>query len=313
MSDISAFVRTSRNSDRNDINKLLGLITPIAFAKPELGGVNERIVLDKKGKKRSLTMTTGLLDVSQTDTRNKSGISQNHVERFPPASCVSYPLIHTITGTPVNEKIVGSKFGGGGINDATKYITTTHHANMDMGTGSFGIACWYKSTDTVAHHGIICKKDVSVSTLAGFNVFVGNDNTLRCRIADGTNTAILNVSASTIHNGSWHSLIVNIPSAGNLEGFMDGSSLGTVARGSVANVNNTRDAYEMASDSAGTIQEKLNGSISYFFWKTSIFSAGQITDWTNGQFATTGDVIIRPYVGDWSEEPSSTSGICQSV
>lgn len=296
------------NAEQALIDKL---ITNLQQQQPEIKGDPKKVkkIIAGQVRRKTQTVVIGSYGLNPTYVR---GVETDFFRKKLPAISKSYSLIHTVTGTEVLESILNAKFGAGAINDATKHITTNDDPQIAVGSGSFCIACWYKSTSTAANHGIVCKRNIAATTNAGFDVYVATGNTIELRISDGTNTTLSSKSSATIHNGVWHSIICNIPSAGNLEIFVDGSSIGTTARGSVGSVTNTRSLYEMARDNAGTIQEKLNGSIAFFVIVKNILSAQQITDWTNGMVDMTNEVFLRPYVANWNAEPNMTSGLFQS-
>lgn len=305
--DIINYLRKT-NADQATVDRIIQILHE---QHPEIKGDAKTVkkLLASNIRKRTSSLITGTIGLNRTEVNGgQFGVFSRKITGL----VNSYPLLHTITGTPVMEMINGTKFNSGGINDATKHITTVSDSMMDMGSGSFGIALWYKSTSTVANHGIICKRNIATTTNQGFDIYVATGNTIELRISDGANTTLCSKSFGSIHDGLWHSIICNIPSAGNLEIFGDGSSLGTTARGSVGSVTNSRDCYEMARDNAGTIQEKLNGSIAWFAWKTGIFSSQQITDWQNALYDSTNEVIFRPYNANWDAEPNMTSGLFQS-
>lgn len=287
------------------------LIQSLHEQQPEIKGDPKTVkkIIAGHVRRKRLTVVIGAYNLNPTYVR---GIEVDHFRKKLPAISKSYSLIHTVTGTEVLEGIAGSKFGAGAINDATKHIATDNDPQIDVASGSFGIGCWYKSTSSAANHGIVCKKNIDANINAGFELFIGTDGKIKCRIADGATSAFLDVTATGIKNGSYHSIIINVPSAGNLEAFMDNTSLGTVARSTVGSLTNTRSLYEMARDNAGVIEQKLNGSIAFFVIVKNIFTSAQRTDWEGGLVDMTNEVFLRPYVANWNAEPNMTSGLFQS-
>jgi hypothetical protein len=194
-----------------------------------------------------------------------------------------YSVTHTMFGTwsfPHGT----TKFGGRTTLDGNQYEQMAPYESstqMDIGTGAFGVTFFVKNLGA-GTYGIVNKRDIQNTTNAGIEIWLSSGTTLNCRIADGTNTALLSqvLTGVDLTEDVWHSVTVNIPATGNMEVLADKVSKGTQARGSVANVNNSRDAYIFARDNNGTIQDKAVGDFSNLVWKKGeIFDSTQITDY----------------------------------
>ena len=141
-SDISNYVRRSGNADRDDINKILAIINPLVFPEPENTILKERIILSPHFRDRILTALTGT-DITTTNspirTRQSSAITI-----IPSVATTSAPTYTaTLTGTltfPTDKKNgAGATFTG-----AQYYTLTDTGDSLDLTSGSFGMAFWFK-------------------------------------------------------------------------------------------------------------------------------------------------------------------------
>lgn len=301
--------RAVQNFGMDVIAKLLTTVHNRTIPETKNISLKRWIVYAPLIKRLDQTITIGGVDISKDET--KGVFTTNAYFRFIPNNPHLYQLTHTLTGTPVFPTETVKQIGGGVQLNGTQHITTTHHADLNMGSGSFGFALWIKKT-TTGIYGIICKRDIQNTTNAGIEFWI-DGTTLYLRISDGTNTSLLSVTVANINNGSWHSVIANIPNSGNLEIFVDKVSQGTQARGSVASVNNSRDCYEWARDNNGVIQNKFDGMLKWFVWKAEIWTSQQITDFhDNGilklNSSNTVDVIVRPLIAEVTAKPNATIG-----
>ena len=219
-----------------------------------------------------------------------------------------YDLVHTTVGTGFAFPDTGKKHAGRIANAADTYIKVDHDATdnkLDMGTGIFAFAFWIIKT-TTGTYGIMTKRNIANTTNAGIEIWV-DGTTVNIRLADGTNTILLTGTDANLNDGNFHSVIVNVPASGNLEVFIDNVSQGTQARGSVANINNTRDVIITGRDNAGTIEDELDGDFAWVLWKkTEIFSSAQRADYhSNGliDLSASADVEVIVIPGVWNENP----------
>lgn len=302
--------RAVQNFGLDAIAKLLSTVHNRTIPEVKNTALKRWIVYAPLIKRCDQTITIGGVDIEKAEV--KGVFTTNSYFRYIPNNPHLYQLTHTLTGTPTFPTDNVKQISGGVSLDGNQYITTIHHADLDMGSGSFGIAFWIKKT-TTGTYGILCKRDIQNTTNAGIEVWVSG-TTINVRISDGTNTALLSSTFENLNNDSWHSVIINIPDTGNLEIFVDGSNIGTQNRGSVGSVNNSRDCYEWARDNNGVLQDKFNGRLKWFVWKKEIWTSQQITDFhSNGilklNSSNTVDVIVRPLIADVLAQPNSTMGL----
>ncbi|MCV0398557.1 MAG: hypothetical protein K5785_01025 [Nitrosarchaeum sp.] len=253
-----------------------------------------------------VSIIAGIVDLNKEET-------VDHVQELPylmrtPENPYPYDLIHTTVGSGFGFPDSGKKHAGRISDNANTHIKVDHDADaarLDMGAGTFAIAFWIIKTSS-GTYGIVTKRDIANTTNAGIEIWVDN-TTIYVRIADGTNSVLLSGTLAALNDGNWHSVIINIPDTGNLEIFIDNVSKGTVSRGSVASINNTRDVIICGRDNNGTIQDKLVGDFAWFVWKkTEIFDATQRNDFhSNGllDLAASADVEVITIPGILNENP----------
>lgn len=253
----------------------------------------------------SITISTAF---NFQSTREDLHFGMMKLRKMIPSLVLSYSLVHTFTGTPTYNH-AKHKLGGDMILDGSVDLKTDHHAVMDMGTAAFAFAVWVREV-TAATHGLSNKRDIASTTNAGFEIYITSGNTINIRISDGTNTVLLSAAVSPINlnDGNWHSIIINVPASGNLEIFVDKITKGTQARGSVTNVNNSRDHYYFARDNAGALQDKLVSLVSTWVWKKGeIFTSGQIDEWHDKgvvDLDAASNTEVTTFLFDDTEKPS---------
>ncbi|MBI5697303.1 MAG: hypothetical protein HZC29_02140 [Thaumarchaeota archaeon] len=301
--------RAVQNFGLDTIAKILSTVNNRTIPEVKNIALKRWIVYAPLIKRLDQTIRVGGVDIELNQT--KGVFTTNAYFRYIPNNPHLYQLTHTLTGTPTFPNDNVKQISGVVSLDGTQYITTTHHTDLNMGSGSFGFAFWIKKTST-GTYGIICKRDIQNTTNAGIEYWI-NGTTINIRISDGSNTALLSVTFANLNDGNWHSVIANIPNSGNLEIFVDKVSQGTQARGSVGSVNNTRNCYEWARDNNGVLQDKFNGKLKWFVWKAEIWTSQQITDFhDNGilklNSSNTVDVIVRPLIAEVTAKPNCTIG-----
>lgn len=233
--------------------------------------------LERETNKMTLTETLEAHTPDATDAI----IFRHHQERTYfrkiPLEVLAYSITHTIVGGsfPLGSRI----YSGRGVCNADFYEKLDPYGSstiMDMGSAAFNLKIWIKKTST-GTYGIFCKRDIANTINPGIECWLSGTD-INIRIADGTNTTLLTATVANLNDGNWHSIIINVPAAGNLEIFVDKVSKGTQARGPVASVNNTRSAYFLARDNAGVIQDKYVGDWAWFSWAKGTLSQQQIDD-----------------------------------
>jgi len=140
MSDVSAFVKRGQN-DREAINKLQALITPIAFGEPESSGLKERIILHNPHRDRVLTASTGsdITNISTASRDRKSSSIRLLVDTPTPTA---FPVSETLTGTLTFNQ---EKFGAGATFTGTQYITIPDNNQFDLTLPYFTMIFWFKA------------------------------------------------------------------------------------------------------------------------------------------------------------------------
>lgn len=266
MSDISTFVRRGQ-SDTEKINKLQALITPIAFAEPEIFGDKERVILTNPRHERVQTSAHGT-DITATDSSTRDRFSNSYTMVPDTSSPTAYPVSNTTTGTITFNDTTKIKGGAGGLFTGTQYITIPDNSTLESEL-PLGLACTFKTNGTEGSLGIYCKKDESTSTNPGIYVEILKNTTadfdsddfssdfnlttqacaVRVHIADGTNEVDTTITTATdLFDGSAHSIMVNFYEAAGDYDSGDYSGDYSNAPSSVADF----DSGDFSSDFATT-------------------------------------------------------------
>lgn len=314
LEQFSGFLHRNPSLDDNQIATILTMWQQL---NPPIDDTadQELDVIANPTRVRSTTVKTGPGDEIATPTRRrKTGMYR----RRAPQQCTAFDPIITKTGTvsypnPTGATAFSQIFGCLGIMNGTQWISFSDAPRLAAGSGKTAFACWVLNPGT-GTYGLLCKRNIANTTNAGIEIWITGGNSINVRIADGTNTVLLTVSA-TLNDGNPHSIIINVPDAGNLEIFVDNVSKGTISRGSVGSITNTRTTYVLARDNAGTPQDLYSGSIALVQWKKGeIFSSGQRTDYhSNGVIDTSGsatvDCFLVPYAMSDDVEPDAYASL----
>ena len=315
---LSNYIRRTKGEDREDINRLLGVMSDIFYPEPEEGSVQERIVLSEERRIRTLAVTDAILDVTATDTRNRFAGNAtlntgNHRKQIPSA-VTSYPLIHTTTGSLIRDtepdtndsplKTTDAKFGAGLSTDGSSYITITDDARLDDITTDLTIAFYYKPKANAGGTELLVSRDL------GWQIFTTSGDTLNFRVYDGAwKTAVTYDYTADID--TW------IAVAGTYKSAASGQKL------YVKNVLQDSDSLTGAI-STGTAPVKILGdgtsdpaSGTAMAWLTVIneeWTTGKVASHFNGLTDMTAleDIFSIDFVGDENPTPAATSPFCVS-
>jgi len=275
-------------------------------------------VLADQVRYRSTTQVVATSPNYPQNRERKTGMYQ----RRPPKEVTAFNSVFALNGAmsyafPVHELINAfpQLFGCLGFATGSQYQTITDDTRLAVDSGKTGVA--FMVINPSGTGGIICKRDIANTTNAGMEIWISGGTTINVRIADGTHTTLLSVTYASLADGNPHKVICNIPDSGNLEIFVDGASQGTIDRGSVGSITNSRTCYTLCRDNAGTPQAKYNGQIALLFWKKGeIFSSQQRTDYGNGVIDTstssTTDIFSIPYNYD-GIQPDCTVALCMCM
>ena len=140
MSDVSNFIRRSGNADRDEINKILSIINPLVFPEAENAALKERIIYSNHKRKRTNTSANGL-DITTTSTTSRNRYSSAITIIPDSATPTVQPFSATLVGTLTFPS--SKKYGAGATFTGTQYYTMTD-VGLDLSSGSFGMAIWYK-------------------------------------------------------------------------------------------------------------------------------------------------------------------------
>ena len=295
MSDASAFVRRTKNADRDDINKLLALITPIAFAQPEDAGVQERITLSKATRLRTLTATTAILDVTNTDIRNKG---TGDFRRQIPTIVPIYDLTHTTTNTITPIKVTVDQMGAGCHGVGTGYVTITDHALLDLTTEAT-VDCWIYPKAS-AGNGIILQKS------GAYCLRIRNTNILEWFVNAKTPVTY----DYTANINSWIHVTATYKSSASGQKLYIGSSLQSSDAESGAISTNANDVKIMGD---GTSNLPSGFGVAHLSLLSNEVNSTWVTNSNSGikDFLTKTEVTTIPFDGDEYPQPNARVGLFQ--
>ena len=144
MSDVSTFVRRG-HTDAEAINKLLALITPLAFPDPEESSLKERVILHTPVRLRTNSVQAGL-DIMSVNSKTRDRISSS-ITLLPDTPTPSaFPVSETVVGTL--DLLTNKKYGAGATFNKTQYISIPDDNQLDLSLPYFTMAFWYKGNGT---------------------------------------------------------------------------------------------------------------------------------------------------------------------
>lgn len=294
MSDITNFVRRGGNANRDDINKLLSMVSNFFFADPEEGAIKERIAFSPLIRKRTTSVTTG--EPTELITEDRTRQVKVGYNRYVPSSVYTYDLTHTTTNT-ISVPRSNMKFGGGADGLGTGYITIDDHANLTSNT--FTIAFWMYPK-TVSSDGLIISKDNE------YQVKVENSNTLRFRTYSGG--AWRTGLTYTLVPNSWVSVIVTYDSSVGHSLYINNSIIGSDS--TTGSITGTSNNVKILGD--GTSNLPTGFKIAWLSMSSAVESSTWRGNYHTDQllnFDINTSITIIPFVGDESPEPLATAGL----
>ena len=177
--------------------------------------------------------------------------------------------------------------GGGGFKDeysllidgTDEYIECGDRATLDMGTGSFTVACWIKTPTTGGMQFIIQKWEDGAQPGWALKYHAGNKN-LYAYVDDAT-TEISHVGSSSLINGRWFHVAFTLDSTANeLYIWANGSLLSTAKSADIGTLS-TSSSFRIGADHAGA--NAFRGTISDAVVYNTNLSASQMKIIYNGR------------------------------
>lgn len=296
MSDITNFVRRSGNANRDDINKLLSIVSNFFFANPEEGALKERIAFSPHIRKRTTSVTTGYPNVIEYETKNRQG--KTAYNRKIPTTVSTYNLTHTTTNS-ITVPRTSMKFGAGGHGSGTGYITITDHANLTSNTITLALWIYPKAT---SGDGLIISKNNE------YQLKVETGNVLRFRTYSGGawRTGLTYTFTSNID--TWISVICTYNSASGHNLYINNVSQGSDAV--TGSITDTTNDLKIFGD--GTSNLPTGFKIAWLNMTNAVQDSTWRTDYHTNQlinYTTNTNITIIPFMGDESPEPLATAGL----
>lgn len=299
MSDITNFVRRSGSADRDDINKLLSMVSNFFFADPEEGALKERIAFSPEIRKRTTSVTTGYPNVIETETRTRQG--KTGYNRQIPTTVTAYDLTHTTTNTITCPRS-SMKFGGGGHGSGTGYITVTDHANLTSNTLTFAMWIYPKAVSTT---GLILSKNNEYQ----LKVDSGDVLTWRTYSSGAWRTGLTYDLTSSID--TWVSVIATYNSASGHVLYINNVSVGTDSDS--GSITGTSNDLKILGDGTSNLPSGfkvawlvMTDAVQDSTWRGN-YHTNQLLD-----FETDTNITIIPFVGNENPEPLATAGLCKA-
>ncbi len=307
---LSNYIRRTKGEDREDINRLLGVMSDIFYPEPEEGSVQERIVLADERRIRTLSVADAILDVTSTDTRNRYAVEAPTLQM--PTACESYSLIHSTTGTLTYEKTTGTKYGGGAIfNGTTDYVYIADDSLLDYTTASsFSIATFFKSS--TGNRSIISKR--ATLDQEGYDLRINTDGTLRFAIEDTANAVMFVDSSGVENDGVWHSTIAVYDGTNNSTGmdmYVDGVDVSSNRTGDTLGTITNNISLDFGAQNGAQF---FTGTLAWSMLLAEAVNATWATGYNGGFFDWSGGNLVTsiPFVGDESVWSEATTPFCVS-
>ena len=175
------------------------------------------------------------------------------------------------TATNVNFNTEG-KFGfAGAFNGSSSVIDIPTIPNITGSGSNFSFSAWINFDGSSGDRYIMSFRENSFVEI-GFNSGY-SPRKLEFKVNDGANKTVL-VNESEITNNTWHHICLTAESSGNLTAYLDGTSKGTTAIGSIGNAGqqNSIGAYN-----TGTAAGYFTGKIDQIRIYDSALSAANVT------------------------------------
>ena len=298
---LSNYIRRTKGEDREDINRLLGVMSDIFYPEPEEGSVQERIILGAERRIRTLSVTDAILDVTAAETRNRYAAEAPTLQM--PTACESYPLSHSTTGTLTPLKTTNTKYGGGMSTDGSSYITITDDAFLDTLTTDISIAFFLKPK---AHSS---GDEFLVERNNAWKIWQTSGDTLNFAIHDGSyNTPVTYDYTSDID--SWISVVCRYNTSNGQEIHIDNVSQD--ADNLTGNITTGSGAVKILGN--GTNDPTNGTSMAWLHILDEEVTTSWITGFHGGFFDWSGGNLITciPFVGDETVWAEATSPFCVS-
>lgn len=298
MSSDFNFTYHSGDQDRAELNRILTALQRLRI-KSQRDALHEFIALSPHQRTRTMTGTISTADVPDTDNYARE---MTNIIRRKPVPSISYPLIHTTTGT-ISWQYTGHKLAGNGIFNGSSYITITDDDILDV-TATLTLATWIKPQSSTGDHLIIQKNNAYELKLAA-------SNTIQFRVFSGG--AWKTALSYTYTPNTWVYIVATYKSTASGQKLYINGSLNQSDSETGAISTNTND-LKIGGD--GTSNLPNNSALSWLFIGNFEASTAWITDFYSNKIldsdGTNIEITTIPFIGNENPEPDATTGLCNS-
>lgn len=308
-SNIQNFVRTTANTNRKDINKILEALQDLFAAPIEDEAAHERIAKRKHVKRLTESHTDGAPTQIITNTpRDKENFD---FVRKKPVTVKSYPLIHTSNNFGgVTFPVKDTKHAGRIDFDGTGYITVANQTRLNI-TDKLSVAFWARFVGfTGSSRRVFSKGDGAPNPWLARALPSANSIFFRL-LVNSTNEDI----TVTFTPNVWTHWVVAWDNVSNsMEVWKDKISQGTNTTS--GNLNTNALNLGIGSRANGTDRLANTDRLAHLTILNNKVSQTWIDNHFDGLQDTSDgndEILTIPFIGSEGPKPNATSGLCRST
>jgi len=221
-------------------------------------------------------------------------------------------------GVDQGEQVIYSKRLGDLINDYCEPCTDFNTSNFYTAPSSANAGLTISLVGNLTQNFCTACTDFDTNN---FNTTT-HDTGVRIIMTDGLNSVDSNITSVTnIFNGDWHSIIVNstdsvsdycsactdfetddfsVVTSPKIEVFLNGSSIGSVNHSAITgSLENSENAFFGCTNSGGTLEKFIRGTVALWEFQSDVFSTTAITDYhSNARIRSSGQKASLHFVGN---------------
>lgn len=166
----------------------------------------------------------------------------------------------TFVGGNTEDKTITGKINAALDFDGNDYVSINYHSSADVGTGDFAASFWVKTTDSGSNKIALCCFESGVTT-AYWGIQPVSSSGIRF-FAKDTRLQQSWQSGTTVGDGAWHHVVINVDRDSAVTGYVDNSLVSWTTTGSISQIDGDIDGghkKHIAALYAGN--QELNGSL----------------------------------------------------